>query len=70
VVAAAESTADGATNGGDSEEAPAPLTTAQRLAAAAVSTEIPPDRFGIEAKHFTETRVLNRDVRHIMIQSF
>jgi staphylococcal nuclease domain-containing protein 1 len=66
VVAAAESTADGATNGGDSEEAPAPLTTAQRLAAAAVSTEIPPDRFGIEAKHFTETRVLNRDVRIVV----
>nr|AAP85377.1 RNA binding protein Rp120 [Oryza sativa Japonica Group]AAP85378.1 RNA binding protein Rp120 [Oryza sativa Japonica Group] len=66
VVAAAESTADGATNGGDSEEAPAPLTTAQRLAAAAVSTEIPPDRFGIEAKHFTETHVLNRDVRIVV----
>ena len=25
-------------------------------------SEIPPDRFGREAKHFTETRVLNREV--------
>ncbi|KAL5207587.1 hypothetical protein ABZP36_032022 [Zizania latifolia] len=66
VVAEPESTADGATNGGDSEETPAPLTTAQRLAASTVSTEIPPDRFGREAKHFTETRVLNRDVRIVV----
>ncbi|KAG8058870.1 hypothetical protein GUJ93_ZPchr0002g25384 [Zizania palustris] len=66
VVAEPGSTADGATNGGYSEETPAPLTTAQRLAASTVSTEIPPDRFGREAKHFTETRVLNRDVRIVV----
>ncbi|KAG8070849.1 hypothetical protein GUJ93_ZPchr0006g46436 [Zizania palustris] len=65
-VVVAESTTDGATNGGDSEETPAPLTTAQRLSASAVSTEVPPDRFGREAKHFTETRVLNRDVRIVV----
>jgi staphylococcal nuclease domain-containing protein 1 len=29
-------------------------------------SEIPPDRFGREAKHFTETRVLNREVRIIL----
>ncbi|KQJ97123.1 ribonuclease TUDOR 1 [Brachypodium distachyon] len=66
VVAEVEGTADGTTNGDDSVESPAPLTTAQRLAASAVSTEIPPDRFGREAKHFTETRVLNRDVRIVV----
>lgn len=29
---------------------------------AAAYSEIPPDTFGREAKHFTETRVLNREV--------
>jgi staphylococcal nuclease domain-containing protein 1 len=67
VVTEVEGTADGTTNGDDSGETPAPLTTAQRLAASAVSTEIPADRFGREAKHFTETRVLNRDVSHLSI---
>uniref|UniRef100_A0ACD6A4E4 Uncharacterized protein n=1 Tax=Avena sativa TaxID=4498 RepID=A0ACD6A4E4_AVESA len=66
VVAEAEGTAEETTNGDDTVEAPAPLTTAQRLAASAVSTEIPPDRFGRQAKHFTETRVLNRDVRIVV----
>ncbi|XP_047081605.1 ribonuclease TUDOR 1-like [Lolium rigidum] len=66
VVTEVEGTADGTTNGDDSGETPAPLTTAQRLAASAVSTEIPADRFGREAKHFTETRVLNRDVRIVV----
>lgn len=70
VVAEPEVTADGTTNGDDSGEAPAPLTTAQRLAASTVSTEVPPDRFGREAKHFTETRVLNRDVSHLLFQLF
>ncbi|CAM0875371.1 unnamed protein product [Alopecurus aequalis] len=65
VVAEVEGTAEDTTNGDDSVGA-APLTTAQRLAASAVSTEIPPDRFGREAKHFTETRVLNRDVRIVV----
>ena len=47
-------------------EAAAPMTTAQRLAAsnsAAAQAEILPDPYAKEAKHFTEVRVLNRDVR-------
>ena len=42
-----------------------PLTTAQRLAAsntAAANSEVPPDPYAREAKHFTEIRVLNKDV--------
>ncbi|KAI4998574.1 hypothetical protein ZWY2020_053916 [Hordeum vulgare] len=66
VVAEPEGTTSGTTNGDDSGEAPAPLTTTQRLAASTASTEVPPDRFGREAKHFTETRVLNRDVRIVV----
>ncbi|GJM85124.1 hypothetical protein PR202_ga01548 [Eleusine coracana subsp. coracana] len=65
VVVTTESTAESA-NGEDSEGTPAQLTTAQRLAASAAATEVPPDRFGREAKHFTETRVLNRDVRIVV----
>lgn len=43
------------------------LTTAQRLAAStAVATEVMPDPYAREAKHFTETRVLNRDVRIVL----
>ncbi|OIT04627.1 PREDICTED: ribonuclease TUDOR 1-like [Nicotiana attenuata] len=42
-------------------------TTAQRLAASAASvSEVAPDPYGREAKHFTETRVLNRDVRIVL----
>jgi hypothetical protein len=40
-------------------------TAAQKLAAAnvaAANAEVPPDPFAREAKHFTEVRVLNRDV--------
>jgi hypothetical protein len=70
VVAEADGTAEDTANGEDSVEAPAPLTTAQRLAASAVSTEIPPDSWGRQAKHFTETRVLNRDVSHLLFQFF
>ncbi|MQL77969.1 hypothetical protein Taro_010395 [Colocasia esculenta] len=51
-------------NGIATENRPA-LTSAQRLAASA-STEISPDPFGREAKHFTEIRVLNRDVRIVL----
>ncbi|KAG9447344.1 hypothetical protein H6P81_013472 [Aristolochia fimbriata] len=44
-----------------------PLTSAQRLAAStSSSTEVSPDAFGREAKHFTEIRVLNRDVRIVL----
>ncbi|KAL5979958.1 Translin-1 [Asimina triloba] len=55
------------TNGEVGGETPVPLTSAQRLAASTVSsTEVSPDRFGREAKHFTEIRVLNRDVRIVL----
>lgn len=40
-------------------------TAAQKLAAAnvaAANAEVPPDPYAREAKHFTEVRVLNRDV--------
>lgn len=44
-------------------ESSSSLTTAQRLAAStAVATEVLPDPYAKEAKHFTEIRVLNRDV--------
>lgn len=49
-------------NGDVSAESRAPLTSAQRLAASTSSVEIAPDPFGLEAKHFTEFRVLNREV--------
>ncbi|KAI8529309.1 hypothetical protein RHMOL_Rhmol12G0215400 [Rhododendron molle] len=64
--AATEITTD-VPNGGASAEPHAPLTSAQRLAvSSASSTEVPPDPFGREAKHFTEIRVLNRDVRIVL----
>jgi staphylococcal nuclease domain-containing protein 1 len=44
-------------------ESSSSLTTAQRLAAStAVANEVLPDPYAKEAKHFTEIRVLNRDV--------
>ena len=47
-----------------SAEPRGPLTSAQRLAASAVSSvEVSSDPFALEAKYFTELRVLNRDVR-------
>ncbi|KAA8542037.1 hypothetical protein F0562_023189 [Nyssa sinensis] len=54
-------------NGEASAEPRAPLTSAQRLAALSLSsTEVAPDAYGREAKHFTEIRVLNRDVRIVL----
>ncbi|KAF5732257.1 TUDOR-SN protein 1 isoform 1 [Tripterygium wilfordii] len=54
-------------NGNVSGEPRVPLTSAQRLAiSAASSNEVAPDPFGLEAKHFTEIRVLNRDVRIVL----
>ncbi|CAI9773683.1 unnamed protein product [Fraxinus pennsylvanica] len=54
-------------NGDSSTEPRAPLTTAQRLAASsAAANEVAPDPFGREAKHFTEIRVLNREVRIVL----
>lgn len=46
---------------GDATDSRPALTSAQRLAASA-SSEVAPDTFGREAKHFTEIRVLNREV--------
>ncbi|KAH7296655.1 hypothetical protein KP509_26G032900 [Ceratopteris richardii] len=42
------------------------LTTAQRLAASTTNVEVPPEPFAREAKHFTEVRVLHRDVRIVV----
>lgn len=54
-------------NGDSSADPRAPLTSAQRLAASTASiTEVAPDPYGREAKHFTEIRVLNRDVGLIL----
>ncbi|KAG8388177.1 hypothetical protein BUALT_Bualt02G0098700 [Buddleja alternifolia] len=56
-------------NGDSPDEARAPLTSAQRVAASAASAsmvEVPADPFGKEAKQFTETRVLHRDVRIVL----
>lgn len=53
-------------NGVASADAGAQLTSAQRLSAtSATYNEVSPDPFGREAKHFTEIRVLNRDVRFV-----
>ncbi|KAL3835431.1 hypothetical protein ACJIZ3_010167 [Penstemon smallii] len=54
-------------NGDSVPEARAPLTSAQRVAAAsAAMVDVPADPFGKEAKHFTEIRVLHRDVRIVL----
>lgn len=51
------------TNGEIPGETRPSLTSAQRLAASSASlTEVAADPFGRDAKHFTETRILNRDV--------
>ncbi|KAF0894175.1 hypothetical protein E2562_035697 [Oryza meyeriana var. granulata] len=64
--AQAEVVGNGEANG-EPSATPAPMTAAQKLVASAVSySAIPPDRFGEEAKHFTETRVLNRNVRIVL----
>ena len=49
----------------------APLTPAQRVvASSASSTEIAPDAYGKEAKHFKVTHVLNRDVSKFLLNIF
>lgn len=52
-------------NGDTAAEPRGQMTSAQRVAAVD-STEVAPDPFGREAKHFTETRVLHRDVRIVL----
>lgn len=55
----------GETNGGVSGEPRASLTVAQRLAVSTSSATVA-DPFALEAKFFTEMRVLNRDVGNIL----
>uniref|UniRef100_A0A1J3DI37 Ribonuclease n=1 Tax=Noccaea caerulescens TaxID=107243 RepID=A0A1J3DI37_NOCCA len=56
-----------APNGDGSAEPRGPLTSAQRLAASSASSvEVSSDPFAMEAKYFTELRVLNRDVRIVL----
>lgn len=56
------------TNGEVAAKTHVPLTSAQRFVASSASaTEVAPDPFGKEAKHFTEMRVLNRDVSRFLL---
>ncbi|OEL27644.1 hypothetical protein BAE44_0011335 [Dichanthelium oligosanthes] len=68
IVAQTEVAKDVNVNGEGSGEAQTPpKVTAQKLVTSAVTcSEIPPDRYGKEAKHFTETRILSREVRVIL----
>jgi staphylococcal nuclease domain-containing protein 1 len=62
MVTETEPLADGS-NGDAPLGSGATLTSAQRFAqSVTASSEVPPDPFAREAKHFTEIRVLNRDV--------
>lgn len=54
--------ADSVDAGNSSGSSGGVLTTAQRLAASAVSAEVPAEPYAREAKHFTEVRALHRDV--------
>ena len=57
-------------NGEGSAETRPTLTSAQRLAAStASSNEVSPDPFGKEAKHFTEIRVLHREVSKFILSN-
>lgn len=57
------------TNGDVSAEPRAPLTSAQRIAASTASTnETVAVPFALEAKYFTEIRVLNRDVSSFLLK--
>ncbi|KAJ4756132.1 Nuclease domain-containing protein 1 [Rhynchospora pubera] len=65
VVAETEPSTDG--SNGDAPGSGATLTSAQRFAqSVTAASEVPPDPFAREAKHFTEIRVLNRDVRIVL----
>lgn len=56
------------TNGETNGESRGPLTSAQRVSASSTTyNEVSPDAFGREAKHFTEIRVLNRDVSNVIL---
>ncbi|KAI3512755.1 hypothetical protein L1887_20074 [Cichorium endivia] len=53
-------------NGDSNNEIRGPLTSAQRVTVSSTYNEVAPDPYGREAKHFTEIRVLNRDVRIVL----
>ncbi|XP_024969430.1 ribonuclease TUDOR 1-like [Cynara cardunculus var. scolymus] len=53
-------------NGEANAESRGPLTSAQRVTASSTYNEVAADPYGREAKHFTEIRVLNRDVRIVL----
>lgn len=53
-------------NGETNVESRGPLTSAQRVTASSAYNEVAADPYGREAKHFTEIRVLNRDVRIVL----
>lgn len=55
------------TNGDVSAEPRAPLTSAQRVAASAASSNEAADPFAAEAKYFTEIRTLNREVNKYIL---
>ncbi|KNA18582.1 hypothetical protein SOVF_069380 [Spinacia oleracea] len=64
----AEVSTDGS-NGKTASEPRAFVTAAQKVAsAAAPGVAVPPDPFGREGKHFTETRTLHRNVRIVLEQ--
>ena len=58
---------NGETNNSESR---GPLTSAQRITASSGFNEVSPDAYGREAKHFTEIRVLNRDVTNLLLFNF
>lgn len=51
-------------NGDSNSEIRGSLTSAQRVTVSSTYNEVAPDPYGREAKHFTEIRVLNRDVSY------
>lgn len=57
-------------NGNTSTKSRGPLTSAQRLAASSASSnEVTPELYAREGKHFTEIRVLHRDVRIVLLNN-
>ncbi|CAI9267357.1 unnamed protein product [Lactuca saligna] len=53
-------------NGDSNSEIRGSLTSAQRVTVSSTYNEVAPDPYGREAKHFSEIRVLNRDVRIVL----
>uniref|UniRef100_A0A0D9W4H2 Ribonuclease n=1 Tax=Leersia perrieri TaxID=77586 RepID=A0A0D9W4H2_9ORYZ len=63
--AKAEVVGNGEANG-EASATPTPTAAQKLVASANIYSDIPPDKFGEEAKHFTEIRVLNRLVRIVL----